>query len=123
MNKTIIAIAAAMAVGGVTAQAKAPRGTSDALFPYMPKARAEMQQDGFGKPDAFQAKASKGAVKVGAFKTLNPHVLSRAASQDISTHLTVRPGFSPSITRQARPTVSRDLRSPYSTTSSRKSDR
>lgn len=30
MNKTIIAIAAAMAVGGVTAQAKAPRGTSDA---------------------------------------------------------------------------------------------
>lgn len=79
MNKTIIAIAAAMAVGGVTAQAKAPRGTSDALFPYMPKARAEMQQDGFGKPDAFQAKASKGAVKVGAFKTLNPHVLSKSS--------------------------------------------
>lgn len=79
MNKTIIAIAAAMAVGGITAQAKAPRGTSDALFPYMPKARAEVQQDGFGKPDAFQAKASKGAVKVGAFKTLNPHVLSKSS--------------------------------------------
>lgn len=79
MNKTIIAIAAAMAVGGVTAQAKAPRGTSDALFPYMPKARAEVQQDGFGKPDAFQTKASKGAVKVGAFKTLNPHVLSKSS--------------------------------------------
>lgn len=79
MNKTIIAIAAAMAVGGVTAQAKAPRGTSDALFPYMPKARAEVQQDGFGKPDAFQAKAPKGAVKVGAFKTLNPHVLSKSS--------------------------------------------
>lgn len=79
MNKTIIAIAAAMAVGGVTAQAKAPRGTSDALFPYMPKARAEVQQDGFGKPDAFQAKGAKGAVKVGAFKTLNPHVLSKSS--------------------------------------------
>ena len=68
-----------MAVGGVTAQAKAPRGTSDALFPYMPKARAEVQQDGFGKPDAFQTKASKGAVKMGAFKTLNPHVLSKSS--------------------------------------------
>lgn len=79
MNKTIIASAAAMAVGGVTAQAKAPRGTSDALFPYMPKARAEVQQDGFGKPDAFQAKGAKGAVKVGAFKTLNPHVLSKSS--------------------------------------------
>lgn len=79
MNKTIIAIAAAMAVGGVTAQAKAPRGTSDAPFPYMPKARAEVCQDGFGKPDAFQAKAPKGAVKVGAFKTLNPNVLSKSS--------------------------------------------
>lgn len=79
MNKTIIAIAAAMAVGSVSAQAKVPHGTSDALFPYMPKARAEVQQDGFGKPDAFQAKASKGAVKVGAFKTLNPHVLSKSS--------------------------------------------
>lgn len=79
MNKTIIAIAAAMAVGSVSAQAKVPHGTSDALFPYMPKARAEVCQDGFGKPDAFQAKAPKGAVKVGAFKTLNPNVLSKSS--------------------------------------------
>lgn len=79
MNKTIIAIAAAIAVGSVSAQANVPHGTSDALFPYMPKARAEVCQDGFGKPDAFQAKASKGAVKVGAFKTLNPHVLSKSS--------------------------------------------
>lgn len=63
MNKTIIAIAAAMAVGGVTAQAKAPRGTSDALFPYMPKARAAMLQDGFGRPDACQAKAPRAQSK------------------------------------------------------------
>lgn len=75
MNKTIIAIAAAMAVGGVTAQAKAPRGTSDAPFPYMPKARAAMQQDGFGRPDACQAKAPEGAVKVSALKTLTPSLL------------------------------------------------
>lgn len=75
MNKTIIAIAAAMAVGGVTAQAKAPRGTSDAPFPYMPKARAAMQQDGFGRPDACQAKAPEGAVKVSALKTLTPSFL------------------------------------------------
>lgn len=79
MNKTIIAIAAAIAVGSVSAQAKVPHGTSDALFPYMPKARAEVCQDGFGKPDAFQAKAPKGAVKVGAFKTLNPNVLSKSS--------------------------------------------
>lgn len=79
MNKTIIAIVAAMAVGSVSAQAKVPHGTSDALFPYMPKARAEVCQDGFGKPDAFQAKAPKGAVKVGAFKTLNPNVLSKSS--------------------------------------------
>lgn len=79
MNKTIIAIAAAMAVGSVSAQAKVSRGTSDALFPYMPKARAEACQDGFGNHDAFQAKAPKGAVKVGAFKTLNPHVLSKSS--------------------------------------------
>ena len=79
MNKTIIAIAAAMAVGSVSAQAKVPHGTSDALFPYMPKARAEVCQDGFGKPDAFQVKAPKGAVKVGAFKTLNPNVLSKSS--------------------------------------------
>ena len=75
MNKTIIAIAAAMAVGGVTAQAKAPRGTSDALFPYMPKAHAAMLQDGFGRPDACQAKAPEGAVKVSALKELTPSLL------------------------------------------------
>lgn len=79
MNKTIIAIAAAMAVGGVTAQAKAPRGTSDALFPYMPKARAEVRQDGFGKQDAFQAQNAGGGVKVGTFRTLNPSVLSKSS--------------------------------------------
>lgn len=78
MNKTIIAIAAAMAVGSVSAQAKVPHGTSDALFPYMPKARAEVCQDGFGKPDAFH-QSPKGAVKVGAFKTLNPNVLSKSS--------------------------------------------
>lgn len=79
MNKTIIAIAAAMAVGGVTAQAKAPRAASDALFPYMPKARAEVRQDGFGKQDAFQAQNAGGGVKVGTFRTLNPSVLSKSS--------------------------------------------
>lgn len=75
MNKTFIAITAALAVGGVTAQANAPRSTSDAPFPFMPKAHAEMQQDGFGRPDAFQAKAPKGAIKVGALKALTPTLL------------------------------------------------
>lgn len=63
MNKTLIAITAALAVGGVTAQANAPRSTSDAPFSFMPKAHAAMQQDGFGRPDAFQAKAPRAQSK------------------------------------------------------------
>lgn len=79
MNKTIIAIAAALAAGGVTAQAKVLQGTPDALFPYMPKAKAELLKEGFGRPDAFQPKGAKGAVKVDAFKTLTPNVFAKSS--------------------------------------------